>query len=151
MLLTIVIKLGRRERIAVLLEIASLKNARSGTSLFFVLLQTQVLTGTLYAQENPKPAMLAPFDTLLHTKIWPDIPEAEDFVKKSRPPEGSLQYQPLTRAGQDPARPKPKSPKELDAMEAELEHARDANAAKAGLKPFKLKPPAHPSHKSAQP
>ncbi len=128
-----------------------MKNGSYWTFLFLILLQAPLTTEPLHGQENAKTPAPSPFDTLLHAKLWPDIPEAEDFVKKSRPPDSSLQYAPLTREGQDPVRPKPKSPKELDAMAAELEHARDENAAKAGLKPFKPVPPARSSHKSAKP
>ena len=49
----------------------------------------------------------SPLDTLMHTKIWADVPEAKDFVRGTRPPPDSLAYQPVT--GTDPERPKLRS------------------------------------------
>ena len=78
----------------------------------------------------------SPLDTLMHTKIWADVPEAKDFVRETRPPPDSLAYQPVT--GTDPERPKLRSKTELEALESELERAashNDRNVAKrAGIK-----------------
>ena len=72
----------------------------------------------------------SPLDTLMHTKIWADVPEAKDFVRETRPPPGSLAYQPVN--GTDPERPKLKSKVELEAMESELERAASQNDRNAG-------------------
>jgi hypothetical protein len=78
----------------------------------------------------------SPLDTLMHTKIWADVPEAKDFVRETRPPPDSLAYQPVT--GTDPERPKLRSKVELEALQSELERAasrNDRNARKrAGIK-----------------
>ncbi|MGH6837720.1 MAG: hypothetical protein ACREDT_02760 [Methylocella sp.] len=73
----------------------------------------------------------SPLDTLMHTKIWADVPEAKDFVRDTRPPPDSLAYQPVT--GTDPERPKLRSKAELDDLESELGRAaahNDSNARK---------------------
>ncbi len=72
----------------------------------------------------------SPLDTLMHTKIWADVPEAKDFVRETRPPPDSLAYQPVT--GTDPERPKIRSKVELEALESELERAASHNDRKAG-------------------
>ncbi|PNE10212.1 MAG: hypothetical protein CR217_15635 [Beijerinckiaceae bacterium] len=72
----------------------------------------------------------SPLDTLMHTKIWADVPEAKDFVRDTRPPPDSLVYQPVT--GTDPERPKLRSKTELEALESELERAAAHNDKKAG-------------------
>jgi hypothetical protein len=92
----------------------------------------------LYADEARKSSG-SPLDTLMNAKFWPDIPEAKDFVKQSRPPESGLDYQALTRPGTDPVRPKPKSASELEALRVELEKADDLNNKKAGRKLFSAK------------
>jgi hypothetical protein len=78
----------------------------------------------------------SPLDTLMHTKIWADVPEAKDFVRETRPPPDGLAYQPVT--GTDPERPKLRSKAELEALESELERAashNDKNAKKrVGIK-----------------
>jgi hypothetical protein len=72
----------------------------------------------------------SPLDTLMHTKIWADVPEAKDFVRETRPPPDSLAYQPVT--GTDPDRPKLRSKAELEALANELEGAVSHNERKAG-------------------
>ncbi len=72
----------------------------------------------------------SPLDTLMHTKIWADVPEAKDFVRETRPPPDSLAYQPTT--GTDPERPKLRSKAELEALESELTRAAAHNDRKAG-------------------
>src|ERR1700737_3607250 len=72
----------------------------------------------------------SPLDTLMHTKIWADVPEAKDFVRETRPPPDSLTYQPVT--GHDPERPKLRSKVELEALESELDRAASHNDRKAG-------------------
>jgi hypothetical protein len=71
-----------------------------------------------------------PLDTLLQTKLWADVPEAQDFVRETRPPPDSLSYQPLT--GTDPERPKLRTKGELKALESELEQAAEHNLKSAG-------------------
>jgi hypothetical protein len=72
----------------------------------------------------------SPLDTLMHTKIWADVPEAKDFVRETRPPPEGLAYQPVT--GTDPERPKLRSKAELEALESELERAASHNGRNAG-------------------
>ena len=72
----------------------------------------------------------SPLDTLMHTKIWADVPEAKDFVRDTRPPPDSLAYQPVT--GTDPERPKLRSKAELEDLASELERAAAHNDRKAG-------------------
>ena len=72
----------------------------------------------------------SPLDTLMHTKIWADVPEAKDFVRETRPPPDSLAYQPVT--GTDPERPKLRSKAELGALESELERAASRNDRRVG-------------------
>ncbi len=75
----------------------------------------------------------SPLDTLMHTKIWANVPEAKDFVRETRPPPDSLAYQPVT--GTDLQRPKLRSKAELEALESELERASSRNDRKAGKRP----------------
>lgn len=80
----------------------------------------------------------SPLDTLMHTKIWADVPEAKDFVRETRPPPDSLAYQPVT--GTDPERPKPRSKVELEALKSELERAAAHNDRNAGKRAGNKKP-----------
>jgi len=82
----------------------------------------------VHAQEAK--ASGSPLDTLMHTKIWADVPEAKDFVRETRPPPDSLAYQPVT--GTDPERPKLRSKVELEALKSELERAAAHNHRNAG-------------------
>jgi hypothetical protein len=72
----------------------------------------------------------SPLDTLMHTKIWADVPEAKDFVRETRPPPDSLAYQPVR--GTDPERRKLRSKAELEALKSELERAAAHNNRNAG-------------------
>ena len=72
----------------------------------------------------------SPLDTVMHTKIWADVPEAKDFMRETRLPPDSLTYQPVT--GTDPGRPKLRSKAELEALANELEGAVSHNESKAG-------------------
>lgn len=85
--------------------------------------------GPLAHAQEAKPGG-SPLDTLMHTKIWADVPEAKDFVRETRPPPDSLAYQPVT--GTDPERPKLRSKAELEALEGELERAASHNGRNAG-------------------
>lgn len=84
----------------------------------------------------PKPAQPygggSPLDVIMNTRLWTDVPEAKDFVKETRPPEDSLEYQPT--AGTDPPRPKLRTPAELKALQDELENAGARNEKAAGIK-----------------
>jgi hypothetical protein len=80
----------------------------------------------------------SPLDTLMHTKIWADVPEAKDFVRETRPPPDSLAYQPVT--GTDPERPKLRSKVELEALKSELERAAAHNDRNAGKRAGNKKP-----------
>ena len=72
----------------------------------------------------------SPLDTLMHTKIWADVPEAKDFVRETRPPPDSLSYQPVI--GTDPERPKLRSKVELEELKNELERAAAHNDRNSG-------------------
>jgi hypothetical protein len=85
--------------------------------------------GPLVHAQEAKPGG-SPLDTLMHTKIWADVPEAKDFVRETRPPPDSLAYQPVT--GTDPERPKLRTKAELEALESELERAAARNDRKVG-------------------
>ncbi|HET6377488.1 MAG TPA: hypothetical protein VFG05_04180 [Methylocella sp.] len=85
--------------------------------------------GTLAFAQAPK-SYGSPLDTLMNTRLWADVPEAKDFVRASRPPSGSLSYQPLT--GVDPERPKPRTEEELKALESELNDAAARNSRRGG-------------------
>lgn len=85
--------------------------------------------GTLAFAQAPK-SYGSPLDTLMNTRLWADVPEAKDFVRESRPPPGSLSYQPLT--GEDPERPKPRTEEELKALESELDQAAARNTRRRG-------------------
>lgn len=84
-------------------------------------------TSSLIKKRNPTGS---PLDTLLQTRLWADVPEAKDFVRKARPPEDALDYQPTT--GTDPKRPKPRTPAEVGKLQKELESAARRNEARAG-------------------
>jgi hypothetical protein len=73
-----------------------------------------------------------PIDVFLNTKLWTDTPEPEGFVKATRPPEDTLQYQ--STGGKDIDRPKPKNSAELQQMEDELERAGAAGDRAAGIR-----------------
>ncbi len=85
--------------------------------------------GPLVHAQEAKPGG-SPLDTLMHTKIWADVPEAKDFVRETRPPPDSLAYRPVT--GTDPERPKLRSKVELESLESELERAASHNDRNAG-------------------
>jgi hypothetical protein len=74
-----------------------------------------------FAQAQQAKTGGSPLDTLMSTRLWADVPEAKDFVRDTRRPPDSLDYQPLT--GTDPERPKPRSTAELQALQGELETA----------------------------
>jgi hypothetical protein len=84
--------------------------------------------GTLISAQEAKSGD-SPLDTLMHTKLWADVPEAKEFVRESRPAPDSLSYQPVT--GTDPPRPKLRDQAELKALEIELEHAAMHNVTNA--------------------
>lgn len=90
-----------------------------------------------YAQERQLGP--SPLDTLLETKLWADVPEPKDFVRATRPPAESLDYQPLT--GADPERPKLRTSEELNDLQSELENAAQHNLRRAGRHMAKPLPP----------
>lgn len=110
----------------------------------FLCVASQIVLGSLFLKAAPachaqeQKTGGSPLDTLMQTKLWADVPEAKDFVRESRPPPDSLDYQPVT--GTDPERPKPKTKDELKSLEAELERAAEHNLRSAGRR--SAKPPA---------
>ena len=74
-----------------------------------------------------------PLDTIMNTKIWPDVPEAKDFVRASRPGDDSLDFEPPW--GSDPERPAPRSASDLDALRRELHGAEQRNKARGAVPP----------------
>jgi hypothetical protein len=91
---------------------------------------------TMEPQKGDKPPQPygggTPLDVILNTRFWTDVPEAKPFVKATRPPEETLQYQPT--AGKDVVRAKLKTSSELKAMEDDLERAGAAAERAAGVK-----------------
>jgi hypothetical protein len=78
----------------------------------------------------------SPLETLKNTHLTTTVPDAKDFVRQTRPDASKLDYTPLT--GTDPERPKPRDPKGVEALQAELEGAGAKNEVKAkGLLPRK--------------
>jgi hypothetical protein len=81
----------------------------------------------------------SPLETLKNTHLTTTVPDAKAFVRQTRPDESNLEYTPLT--GTDPERPKPRDPKGVEALQAELEGAAAKNEVKAkGLLPRKTAP-----------
>ncbi|MGH6817260.1 MAG: hypothetical protein ACREC1_00630 [Methylovirgula sp.] len=73
-----------------------------------------------------------PLDVLLNTKLWTTAPKAADFVKATRPPMDTLQFQ--STGGKDIERAKLKTSAELQQMQDELERAGAAADRAAGIK-----------------
>ncbi len=91
---------------------------------------TAVFAAICLALACPRPAQGetvrgSPLDTIMSTHLFADVPEAKDFVRESRPPPETLDYQPLT--GPDREGPKLKTKDELKALESELETAAARN------------------------
>ncbi|MBO0734374.1 MAG: hypothetical protein J2P49_08695 [Methylocapsa sp.] len=82
----------------------------------------------------------SPLDTIMSTHFFADVPEAKDFVRDSRPPQGTLDYQPVTGPGREG--PKLKNKDELKALESELEKAAARNEEVARKRLGYKKPPA---------
>ena len=82
------------------------------------------------ADAKPKPNPYgSPLDTLMSTRLWTDVPPAQDFVTATRPDAKALDYSPLT--GKDPQRPKPRDAAGIAALQADLESGGAANEARA--------------------
>jgi hypothetical protein len=82
------------------------------------------------AAKKPKRNPYAsPLDTIMSTRLWTDVPPAQDFVRQSRPDPKSLDYVPLT--GKEPDRPTPRDPDGVAALQEELEKGGADNAARA--------------------
>jgi hypothetical protein len=75
----------------------------------------------------------SPLDVLMHTKLWVTPPEPKEFVKESREPLSTLEYQPTAKAP-DPVRPKVLSSGELKSLQGELEQAGAKNEKAASVK-----------------
>lgn len=106
--------------------------------------QAQTADGRTAPSHKTKPNPYgSPLDTMMSTRLWTDVPPAQDFVKETRPDAKQLDYAPLT--GTDPARPKPRDKPNIQALQAELEHDGAQNESKArGLRgPAKGAPAAH--------
>jgi len=82
--------------------------------------------------EPATPVGDSPLDTLMKTKLHPDVPEAKDFVRNHRPDPESLEYIPLD--AKSPKRPRIKNADELKALEADLDRAAARNRARAGVR-----------------
>lgn len=89
-----------------------------------------VLGTVVHAEQAKTKTSGSPLDTLMHTRLWADVPKEKDFVRDTRPPTEALGYQPLT--GTDPERPKLRTKAELKALESELDSATLENDRKAG-------------------
>lgn len=73
------------------------------------------------AKKPPRNKYGSPLDTLRESHLTTTVPEAEGFVRDTRPPMKDLNYTPLT--GQDPDRPKPRDKANVAALQAEMEQA----------------------------
>jgi hypothetical protein len=73
-----------------------------------------------------------PLSTIMNTHLRADVPEAKDFVRESRPPADTLQYQPITPQVTDVVRPKTRTPSELTALESQLDKALARNRQAGG-------------------
>ena len=60
-----------------------------------------------------------PLDVILHTKLWVTPPPMAPFVKASRPPEATLDYQPTS--GKETKRPALRNAAQLQQLQDELE------------------------------
>ena len=85
------------------------------------------------AKRPPRNKYGTPLDTLRSTHIYATVPEAEGFVRATRPDAKDLDYTPLT--GTDPERPKPRDKANVAALQAELEH--DGALAQAKGRPLR--------------
>ena len=55
----------------------------------------------------------SPLATIMSSHLWTNVPEAQDFVRESRPAPKDLKYTPLqSQLGPDPVRPKPRDPRQ---------------------------------------
>ena len=79
----------------------------------------------------------SPLGTIMSSHLWTEVPQAQDFVRDSRPAPKALDYTPLTsQLGKDPDRPKPRDAANVLALQAELEQSITNNGARAkGLRP----------------
>ena len=85
------------------------------------------------ASHKPDPYQ-SPLATIMSSHLRADVPEAQDFVRESRPAAKDLKYTPLqSQLGPDPVRPKPRDPANVMALQAELEASITHNAARGGL------------------
>ena len=105
------------------------------------------LTATAASAQKVHNTYGSPLDTIMNTHLTTTVPETKDFVRATSPDKSKLDYTPLTEV--DPERPKPRDPKGVAALQAELESAGAKNESKAkGLLPRKTvargksKPPA---------
>lgn len=105
----------------------------SAMSLLFVVLSTGAAPAEGLKVHN---TYGSPLDTLKNTHFTTTVPDAKGFVRETSPDKDKLKYTPLT--GTDPERPKPRDPKGIEALQAELEGAGAKNETKAkGMLPRK--------------
>lgn len=90
----------------------------------------------------------SPLETIMSSHLWTKVPQAQDFVRDSRPAPKDMKYTPLTsQLGKDPDRPKPRDAANVLALQAELEQSIAHNDVRSrGLQPAKS--PRKRSHKS---
>ena len=75
----------------------------------------------------------SPLATIMQSHLRADVPEAQDFVRETRPSKESLKYTPLqSQLGPDPVRPKPRDAANVLALQAELESSIAHNQARVG-------------------
>lgn len=83
----------------------------------------------------------------MSSHLWTNVPQAQDFVRDSRPAPKDLRYTPLTsQVGKDPERPKPRDAANVMALQAELEQSIAHN----GVRAKGLRPPASGARKQAR-
>jgi hypothetical protein len=68
-----------------------------------------------------------PLDVIMHTKLWVTPPPMASFVRASRPPDASLDYQPTS--GKEAKRPALRNAAQLQELQDELEDAGAHNEA----------------------
>lgn len=75
----------------------------------------------------------SPLATIMQFRLHADVPEAQDFVKETRPDKKTLKYTPLqSQLGPDPVRPTPRDAAGIDDLKAEMEAAIAHNEARVG-------------------
>ena len=77
----------------------------------------------------------SPLATIMQFRLHADVPEAQDFVRETRPNTKDLKYTPLqSQLGPEPERPKLRDAAGIDALKTEMEDSIAHNEARASSK-----------------